>query len=98
MTDKDDVLAPLRARLDRIDERLLDTLRERIECCVEIAHRKQAHTIAMMQPHRVEAVHRRAAAYGERHGVDPEFLRALYDLIIGETCRVEDEVMGTGGR
>ena len=27
------------------------------------------------------------------HGIDREFLRRLYDLIIGETCRVEDLVI-----
>ncbi|MBW5481412.1 chorismate mutase family protein [Streptomyces bambusae] len=83
----------LRARLDRIDERLLDELRARIEICVEIARVKKDQGIPMMQPHRIGLVQERAAAYGADHGIDLEFLRRLYDLVIEETCRVEDLVI-----
>ncbi|MBB6170946.1 chorismate mutase [Nocardiopsis mwathae] len=89
-----DQLSELRSELDGIDERLLEIIRERIECCVRIARHKQDHDIPMMQPHRIGVVQERAAKYGDENGVDPDFLRRLYDLIIGETCRVEDLVMG----
>ncbi|MEU2622613.1 peptide chain release factor N(5)-glutamine methyltransferase [Streptomyces sp. NPDC007157] len=87
-------LAGLRAELDQIDVRLLDTLRARIECCVQIAEHKREHAVPMMQPHRIGIVQERAARYGAEHGVDRTFLRRLYDLIIEETCRVEDLVIG----
>ncbi|MFK0295209.1 chorismate mutase family protein [Streptomyces sp. NPDC090442] len=87
-------LEDLRGELDALDERLLEVVRERIEVCVRIARHKSAHGVPMMQPHRIGIVHERAARYGERHGVDQEFLRRLYDVIIEETCRVEDLVMG----
>ncbi len=87
-------LDTLRNRLDRIDAELLDKIRERIECCVEIARFKRANGVPMMQPHRIHTVHRRAAEYGAAHGVDRAFLRRLYGLIIEETCRVEDEIIG----
>ncbi|MFJ3927262.1 chorismate mutase family protein [Streptomyces sp. NPDC090022] len=80
----------LRARLDRIDERLLGEVRARIEICVEIARVKKAQDIPMMQPHRIGLVQERAAAFGAEHGIDLGFLRRLYDLVIEETCRVED--------
>ncbi|MFJ3762305.1 HemK family protein methyltransferase [Streptomyces sp. NPDC090080] len=87
-------LAGLRAELDRIDVRLLDTLRDRIECCVRIAEHKREHAVPMMQPHRIGIVQERAARYGAEYGVDQTFLRRLYDLVIEETCRVEDIVIG----
>lgn len=90
----EDGLETLRASLDRIDESLLDTLRRRIECCVEIAHYKREHNVPMMQPHRIGIVQRRAALYAQEHGIDPDFLRRLYELVIAETCRVEDLVIG----
>jgi len=83
----------LRSELDRIDGSLLDTLRLRIGCCVEIAHVKRTHGVPMMQPHRIGVVQRRAARYAEEHGLSAEFLRRLYDLVIAETCRVEDLVI-----
>ncbi|PPK65666.1 chorismate mutase family protein [Actinokineospora auranticolor] len=89
-----EVLEALRARLDAIDFDLLDVLRRRIGVCVEIAEHKRAHDVPMMQPHRIGVVQRRAAAYGAEHGIDLDFLRGLYDLVIAETCRVEDEVIG----
>ncbi|MFG3407801.1 chorismate mutase family protein [Streptomyces sp. NPDC048142] len=84
----------LRAQLDAIDERLLQELRARIELCVEIGHFKREHHVPMMQPHRIGIVQERAARFGDQHGISQEFLRRLYELIIEETCRVEDLVMG----
>ena len=84
----------LRAELDAIDERFLEELRARIEKCVEIGHFKRENDVPMMQPHRIGVVQERAARFGEKHGIDQAFLRRLYDLVIEETCRVEDRVIG----
>jgi chorismate mutase-like protein len=88
-----DDLEALRARLDRIDRGLLDTLRDRIDCCRQIARVKSANDVPMMQPHRIGVVQRRAAEYADEHGIDRDFMRRLYDLIIAETCRVEDLII-----
>ena len=61
-----------------------------------IADVKRRDDVAMMQPHRIAVVQERAARYGAEHGIDGEFLRSLYDLIIAETCRVEDLIIGSG--
>jgi chorismate mutase len=82
-------LERLRAQLDALDHSLLDTVRDRIRCCVRIAEAKRRHGVPMMQPHRIAIVQQRAASYAAAHGIDAEFLHRLYDLIIDETCRVE---------
>ncbi|MET9442326.1 chorismate mutase family protein [Streptomyces sp. NPDC006610] len=87
-------LEDLRTELDEIDARFLDVIRERIQKCVDIGHFKREHSIPMMQPHRIGVVQERAARYGDLHGISPEFLRRLYDLVIEETCRVENQVIG----
>lgn len=89
-------IAELREKLDRTDERLLEEIRKRIETCVEIAHVKRENSIPMMQPHRIGVVQDRAAGFAEQHGMSPDFLRELYEVIIAETCRVEDIVIGAG--
>jgi chorismate mutase-like protein len=86
-------LESLRAQLDALDQVLLDTVRDRIRCCVRIADAKRRHGVPMMQPHRIAIVQERAASYAAEHGIDAAFLHRLYDLIIDETCRVEDLVM-----
>jgi 4-amino-4-deoxychorismate mutase len=88
-------LEAMRAELDRIDERLLDTLRARLECCERIARHKREHGISMMQPHRIGIVQERAARYAEAHAMSAPFLRRLYDLVIAEACRLEDLVIAS---
>jgi chorismate mutase len=86
-------LESLRAQLDALDQVLLDTVRDRIRCCVRIADVKRRQSVPMMQPHRIAIVQQRAASYAAEHGIDAKFLHCLYDLIIDETCRVEEQVI-----
>ena len=83
----------LRARLDRIDESLLNNLRERIACCVDIADLKRQHSVPVMQPDRVRVVLQRTASFAAETGIDEDFLHRVYVLIIEEACRVQDMVM-----
>ncbi|WP_068161044.1 chorismate mutase family protein [Rhodococcus phenolicus] len=83
-------LARLRAELDRVDGRLLDDVRDRLNIIARIAELKQRHAIPVMQPARMQKVHERAADYAHRNGLSTEFLRDLYALLIDEACRVED--------
>lgn len=89
-------LTRLRAELDEIDRRFLEDIRARIDVCVRIAEVKRHRSIPMMQPQRVNLVQDRAEEFARAHGLSPEFLRRLYDVMIGETCRVEDLVIGSG--
>jgi 4-amino-4-deoxychorismate mutase len=91
--DAASVLQSLRDELDRIDGALLDTLRARLELCCRIGELKRAHAIPMMQPARIGVVQQRAAAYAAVHRMNPVFLRSLYDLVIAETCRLEDDII-----
>jgi chorismate mutase-like protein len=87
-------LEALRAQLDEIDQRLLHVVRDRLSICVQIAAYKREHDVPMMQPDRITLVQDRAAAFASEHGISAEFLRRLYDALIQEACRLEDEVMG----
>ena len=91
-------LERLRAQLDALDEVLLDTVRDRIRCCVRIADVKRRHRVPMMQPQRIALVQQRAASYAAEYGIDAKFLQRLYDLIVEETCRVEDLVIADSAR
>ena len=88
------LLEDLRAQLDETDARLLEDLRQRLEICGRIGLHKKRHGIAMMQPARIGIVQQRAAAFAALHGLNVEFLHVLYALIIEETCRLEDEIIG----
>ena len=89
-------LETLRAELDRIDAAFLRALGRRVALCRNIAHYKREHDVPMMQPHRIGVVQQRAARFADANGLDLTFMRELYDLIIGETCRIEDLIIGSG--
>jgi len=92
--DAQRILQLLRDELDGLDRTLLEAVKLRLDCCCRIGLHKRDHAIPMMQPHRIGVVQERAAAFAAEHGVSPAFLCALYELIIKETCRLEDEIIG----
>jgi 4-amino-4-deoxychorismate mutase len=86
-------LDSFRHHLDALDEEITRLLGERFEVCREIAVYKRAHAIPMMQPDRVAEVRARYRARGVVLQLPPDFTAALFDLLIGATCRMEDELM-----
>jgi 4-amino-4-deoxychorismate mutase len=86
-------LAPFRARLDDLDEQIAALLGERFDVCRAVAAHKSEHAIPMMQPARVEQVRARYLARGAEVGLPADFTEALFDLLIGATCKLEDELI-----
>ncbi len=89
----DNGLGQFRERLDPIDEEIARLLGERFEICREVAVYKSAHGIPMMQPERVAEVRARYLARGADAELPADFTGALFELLIGATCKLEDELM-----
>jgi 4-amino-4-deoxychorismate mutase len=86
-------LEPFRRRLDRLDEQIARLLGERFQTCREIAIYKREHEIPMMQPHRVREVRARYLARGVDVDLPTDFTEGLFELLIGATCKMEDELI-----
>jgi len=86
-------LEPFRRRLDELDERIVALLGERFAVCREIALHKREHEIPMMQPGRVEEVRSRYLRRGADVSLPADFTATLFELLIGATCKMEDELM-----
>jgi len=86
-------LEPFRSRLDELDEQIARLLGERFAVCREIALYKRAHDIPMMQPQRVVEVRERYLARGAEVELPADFTAELFELLIGATCRMEDELI-----
>lgn len=86
-------LAPFRRRLDWLDEQIARLLGERFEVCREVALHKREHDIPMMQPDRVAEVRARYLRRGEEVALPSEFTANLFELLIGATCKMEDELI-----
>ena len=83
-------LKPYREQIDKIDDQLLKLLGERFGVVKKVAKVKIKHDIPAFLGDRVAQVRDRAAANGPKYGIDPEFLRTLYTLIIYQSCAIED--------
>jgi chorismate mutase len=86
-------LEPFRRRLDELDEQIARLLGERFEVCREVAHYKRENDVPMMQPERVIEVRERYLERGGEVNLPPEFTAALFELLIGATCKLEDELI-----
>jgi chorismate mutase len=86
-------LREFRERLDPIDNEIARLLGERFQICREVAHFKSRHGIPMMQPERVAEVRERYLARGAEARLPEDFMADLFDLLIGATCKLEDELM-----
>lgn len=86
-------LEPFRRRLDELDEQIVRLLGERFATCREIALYKRANEIPMMQPNRVVEVRERYLSRGAEADLPSDFTAALFDLLIGATCKMEDELI-----
>jgi chorismate mutase len=89
----DNGLESFRRRLDPIDEEIARLLGERFEICREVAAYKGERGIPMMQPERVAEVRARYLARGGAVDLPEDFTAALFELLIGATCKLEDELM-----
>lgn len=90
----DNGLGRFRERLDPIDDEIARLLGERFEICREVARFKSERGIPMMQAERVAQVRERYLARGAEANLPVEFTGELFDLLIGATCKLEDELMG----
>ncbi len=86
-------LDSLRTELDTVDAALLEAVRQRLEVCLRIGKLKRREQIPMIQPGRMHVVHERAREYADLHSLSREFFDSLYDVLIAETCRLEDLVI-----
>ena len=86
-------LTGFRDRLDPIDEEIARLLGERFQICREVAAYKSEHGIPMMQPERVAEVRARYLSRGAKANLPEDFTAALFELLIGATCKLEDELM-----
>ena len=92
-----DALYALRREIDALDDRIIDLLAERFGVVRRVAAIKPAHGLPSVLPDRIEAVLARNAEHGFAKGLDPAFVRRLYDLIIAQACAEEDRLMGDTG-
>ena len=89
-----DPLAALRSEIDTIDNQIVALLAARMATAHRVAAIKRELGIPVVIPERIAKVIDRCAGLGAEAGLDPGYLRRLYQTIIDETCRIELELLG----
>ncbi len=72
-----EVLKPYRARIDAIDDKIIDLLAERLNIVREVGAIKAREKIDLIQWGRVDEVRERCAARGPVKGVNPDMVRKI---------------------
>lgn len=88
-----EILAPFREEIDAIDIELIDLLARRYKIVKQVAHSKADHNIAVVQATRAESVKEKNAKMAAQKDLDPDFIRALYTLMIGHAHELEYDIV-----
>jgi chorismate mutase-like protein len=87
-----EILKPYRARIDALDDKIVDLLIERIGIIREVGHLKSREGIPAILPDRVIEVRERAAARAAAKGLDADLVRQLYTILIDYSCNLEEVI------
>ena len=87
------MLENFRNEIDMLDTQIIEVLGQRFEVCRKVAFFKKEQDIPMMQYGRVEAVKQRCRNLARQHKVNEDFIVEVYNLIITESCRLENEII-----
>lgn len=90
----DEELRLLREQIDYIDKDVLRLMSARFEVARQIARVKEEGNLAVFQPKRWDTVLRQRMEAAERQGVDPAFVKALFEKIHAESVRVQEQEIG----
>lgn len=82
----------LRERIDVIDENIIRELAARMKVSAEIGAAKKEHNVAIIQAGRWEKVLEKVDALSRLYGLDPKFIRAVFDAIHEESVQKQNSL------
>ena len=86
-------LHQLRAKIDIIDENILDVFSSRMKVSREIGLYKKEHNVAILQASRWDEVLEKMKEEGRSRGLSDEFIVKVFTALHEESIRAQDEVL-----
>ena len=86
-------LAALRKQIDEMDDSLMDLLTRRMRVSREIAAYKKEHSMGVVQTGRYTEILDKRGAQGSMCGMDPAFVKKVYEAIHEESVRQQMEII-----
>ena len=87
---KDITLEWFRAEIDEADDKLWQTIAERMDVSRRIGAYKHQHNITPLQPERFRQIVEKRIAWAKENQLPQEFVEQLFDLIHAESLRVQN--------
>ncbi len=88
-----EALRPLRAKIDVIDDQIIDLLAQRMDAVRKVGAIKARENLDLVQSDRVVEVRERCAERGAKKGLNPGMVRNIYTLIIDEAHQMEQSII-----
>lgn len=88
-----EILKPFRAKIDAIDDQIVDLLAERFSIIEEVGYLKAREGIKAVLQDRVDEVRERNADRAKEKGIDADFVREMYRDLIQRSCDMEDDII-----
>ncbi len=84
------ILKPYRAKIDAIDDQIVDLLKQRFDIIREVGALKARENISAVLEDRVREVIDRA---GKRGALHEDEIRELYTLLVTISCDLEEKII-----
>lgn len=88
-----ETLKPFRDLIDLIDDQMVDLLAQRMDIVRQVGAIKKRENMNLVQTDRVCEVRERCAARGIAGGLNPGFVRRLWETIIDEAHELEQDII-----
>ncbi len=86
-------ISQLRKQIDELDNHLMDLLTKRMRISREIAEYKKLHNMTVVQTTRYSEILDKRGAQGALCGMNPDFVKKVYEAIHSESVRQQIEIM-----
>ncbi len=86
-------LTALRRQIDELDDTLMNLLTKRMRISREIAAYKKQHNMTVVQTGRYSEILDKRGAQGSLCGMDPDFVKKVYEAIHEESVRQQMEII-----
>jgi len=91
-------LEVFRQQIDEYDQELIAILARRFGVVRQVGVFKVGAQMEAIQSARAQAVKDRAVRLGQEQGLDPNFMRRLYDVMIDYAHDIEHEILARGAQ
>ena len=86
-------ISALRKQIDDLDNQLMELLSKRMRVCREIGHYKKEHNMTVLQTSRYNEILNKRGAQGSLCGMDPNFIKTIFEAVHEESVRQQIEII-----